>query len=357
MVTSPAWLSPGFRAGLRTTGQPIHKSSAYGRLPICVAMFLAFAVAAARQAAREHQEPISPVSPVETIDMAKIALGEALFRDTRLSRHETVACTSCHRLDEGGDDGRARSVGADGRLLDFNSPTVFNAALNFRLNWRGNFRGLEEQNEAVLFDPSLMNTSWEELLRRLRGEPAYTDGFAAAYGSAPDRENVLDALAAFQRSLVTPDARFDRYLRGERSALTAEEVRGYELFKDYGCVACHQGRNVGGNLFQKFGIFANPFARQETRSDGDLGRFTITGQERDRHVFRVPSLRNVALTAPYFHDGRTASLAQAVKIRAGSQLGRELPDPDIRSIVSFLNTLTGEYRGAPKARERNGPQP
>jgi cytochrome c peroxidase len=356
MVTSPAWLSPGFRAGLRTTGQPIHKSPAYGRLPICMAMFLALAVAAASQPGREQQEPISPVSPPESIDMAKIALGEALFRDVRLSRDGTAACTSCHRLDEGGDDGRARSIAADGGLLDFNSPTVFNAALNFRLNWRGNFRALEEQNEAVLLDPSLMNTSWEELLPKLRGEPTYADGFAAAYGSAPDRENVLDALGAFQRSLVTPDARFDRYLRGERSALTAEEVRGYELFMDYGCIACHQGANVGGNLFQKFGIFANPFANQETRSDGDLGRFTITGQERDRHVFRVPSLRNVALTAPYFHDGRTASLAEAVKIMAGSQLGRELPDPDIRSIVSFLNTLTGEYRSAPKASERNGPQ-
>lgn len=150
-----------------------------------MAMFMAFALAAASQPAREQQEPISPVSPAETIDMAKIALGEALFRDPRLSRHGTVACTSCHRLDEGGDDGRARSIAADGGLLDFNSPTVFNAALNFRLNWRGNFRALEEQNEAVLLDPSLMNTSWEELLPKLRGEPTYADGFAAAYGLPP----------------------------------------------------------------------------------------------------------------------------------------------------------------------------
>jgi cytochrome c peroxidase len=357
MVTSPARLSPGFRAGPRTTSEPIDSKLAHTRLLICVAMFMALAVAAAGQPSREHQEPISPVSLAETIDMAKIALGEALFRDARLSRDGTVACTSCHQLDEGGDDGRTRSIGADGRLLDFNTPTVFNAGLNFRLNWRGNFRALEEQNEAVLLDPSLMNTSWEELLPKLRGDSAYADGFAAAYGSAPDRDNVLDALAAFQRSLVTPDARFDRYLRGERSALSAEEVRGYELFKDYGCIACHQGANIGGNLFQKFGIFVDPFANQETRSDGDLGRLTITRQERDRHVFRVPSLRNVALTAPYFHDGRTASLTEAVRIMADSQLGRELPEADVRSIVGFLNTLTGEYRGASKARERNGPQP
>jgi cytochrome c peroxidase len=339
------------------TSEPIGSKLAHARLPICVAMFMAFAVAAAGQPAREHQEPISPISSVQAIDMAKVALGETLFRDVRLSRDGTVACTSCHQLDRGGDDGRARSIAADGTLLDFNAPTIFNVGLNFRLNWRGDFRVLEEQNEAVLFDPSLMNTTWEELLPRLRSDSTYADRFAAAYGLPPTRENVLDALAAFQRSLVTPDARFDRYLRRERNALNAEEVRGYELFKDYGCIACHQGINVGGNLFQKFGIFADPFANQETRSDGDLGRFTITGQERDRHVFRVPSLRNVALTAPYFHDGRTASLAEAVRIMAGSQLGRELPEPDIRSIVSFLNTLTGEYRGVSKARERNGPQP
>jgi cytochrome c peroxidase len=268
-----------------------------------------------------------------------------------------LACASCHVLAEGGDDNRGRSPGSDGELLNFNAPTVFNAALSFRLNWRGNFRALEEQNEAVLLDRHLMNTTWDELLAKLRADEAYREAFDRIYGSEPAPAHVLDALATFQRSLTTPDSRFDRHLRGERDATTPQEEGGYQLFKDYGCVACHQGRNVGGNLFQKFGIFANPFARQETRSDGDLGRFTITGQERDRHVFRVPSLRNVALTAPYFHDGRTASLAQAVKIMAGSQLGRELPDPDIRSIVSFLNTLTGEYRGAPKARERNGPQP
>jgi cytochrome c peroxidase len=311
----------------------------------------------ASQSAEKHQEPISPVGQPEIADAAKVALGEALFRDVRLSGDGTVACTSCHRLEEGGDEGRARSISPDGRLLDFNAPTVFNVARNFRLNWRGNFRALEEQNEAVLLDPSLMNTGWEELLPKLSRDPAYARQFAATYRSIPDRESVLDALAAFQRSLATPEAPFDRFLRGETSAVTAEEMRGYELFKAYGCIACHQGENVGGNLFQKFGIFANPFADQKTIADGDLGRFAITGQEKDRHVFRVPSLRNVELTAPYFHDGRTASLADAVKIMAHNQLGRELPDRDIRSIVGFLNSLTGEYGGRPLAQERGGSPP
>ncbi|WP_292400496.1 cytochrome c peroxidase [Mesorhizobium sp.] len=280
-------------------------------------------------------------------DQPKTALGESLFNDVRLSQDDAIACSGCHRLDLSGDDGRARSTAADGEPLDFNAPTVFNAALDFRLNWRGNFRTLEEQNEAALLDDRLMNTSWEELLPKLRSDPDYSQRFVDVYGAAPGRTEVLDALAIFQRSLITPNARFDRYLKGERGAITADEEHGYQLFKAYGCIACHQGANVGGNLFQKFGIFQDPFAGQKTLTQADLGRFAITGAESDRHVFRVPSLRNVAVTAPYFHDGRTASLGQAVRIMARNQLGRELDQRDADLIVEFLGTLTGEYRGRP----------
>jgi cytochrome c peroxidase len=157
--------------------------------------------------------------------------------------------------------------------------------------------------------------------------------------------NVLDALAAYQRSLTTPRARFDRYLAGERTSITADEERGYRLFKSYGCSACHQGVNVGGNLFQKFGIFSDPFTGRGAITQANLGRFAITGMESDRHVFRVPSLRNVAVTAPYFHDGRAATLEEAVEIMALNQLGREIAESDIDLIVKFLGTLTGEYRG------------
>jgi len=309
------------------------------------------ALAAFAQTSSDGGEPISPIEPAEVADTNKRALGEALFNDPRLSRDGSVSCASCHQLDQGGDDGSARS--ASRRPLDFNTPTIFNAARNFRLNWRGNFRSLEEQNEAVLLDPSLMDIDWGELLSRLREDRAYARQFTSVYGAPADREKVLDALAAFQRTLVTPDARFDRYLRGERDALTSEEQRGYTLFKDYGCTACHQGANVGGNLFQKFGIFDDPFAGRRVAERGDLGRFTITGLDQDRHVFRVPSLRNVGITAPYFHHGRTASLPEAVRIMGRSQLGRELPDRDIKSIVAFLHTLTGEYRGRPLARGEN----
>jgi cytochrome c peroxidase len=294
-------------------------------------------------------EPITPIPDAAGLDSDAVALGRRLFHDPRLSRGGVNACASCHRLEEGGDDGRAIAIGADGRPLDFNAPTIFNVALNFRLNWRGNFRTLETQNAAALLDPRLMNNDWQTLLATLRADADYRRAFAAIYGGDIGREHVLDALAAYQRSLVTPDARFDRYLRGGSNAITAEEEHGYRLFKAYGCIACHQGANVGGNLFQKFGIFANPFAGRDAATRANLGRFAITRDEADRHVFRVPSLRNVALTAPYFHDGSAPSLEEAVEIMARNQLGRTLAQREVALIVAFLRTLTGERGGRPLA--------
>jgi cytochrome c peroxidase len=300
------------------------------------------------------EEPITPVPRGVSLDADKVRLGEMLFYDARVSRGDILACASCHVLAEGGDDNRARTPGWDGELLSFNASTVFNTALSFRFNWRGNFRTLEEQNEAVLLDPQLMNTTWEELLAKLRADQEYREGFAAVYGSDPAPANVLDALATFQRSLTTPDARFDRYLRGERSAITPEEESGYRLFKDFGCAACHQGVNVGGNLFQRFGIFHDPFAEWPIRT-ADLGRFTITGRADDRFVFRVPSLRNVAVTPPYFHDGRAQTLEEAIVEMARSQLGRVLTGQEIDQIAGFLRTLTGEYRGRPLSDRAGSP--
>jgi len=291
-------------------------------------------------------EPLAPLPPAPASDPDKARLGEKLFHDVRLSRGGTLACASCHRLDQGGSDNHVRSPSSrDGEPLDFNAPTVFNAALNFRLNWRGNFRTFEEQNEKVLLDPRLMNTTWEELLPKLRADPDYSAAFAAIYGDGPEPAHVLDALATFERSLLTPDARFDRYLRGQRGAITEAEEQGYRLFKGYGCATCHQGVNVGGNLFQRFGIFDDPFSGAHPMSKADLGRFAITGQEEDRHVFRVPSLRNVDVTAPYFHDGRAPTLERAVEIMARTQLGKVLTEQEIGLIVRFLHTLTGVYRG------------
>jgi cytochrome c peroxidase len=309
-----------------------------------VFLFAALAVPGISSDKGTEDEPVTPVVSAENLDPAKIELGRKLFQDARVSGDNKLSCASCHHLDRSGDDYLPHSLGSDGQPLDFNAPTIFNATLNYRLNWRGNFRTIEEQNEAVLLDPRLMNTSWEEVLSKIRANPGYQSAFVAIYGTGPERPSVLDVLAIFQRSLLTPDAPFDEYLRGTQDALSADQQRGYQLFKSYGCAACHQGRNLGGNLLQKFGIFADPFAGR-VMTEADLGRYSVTHLESDRQVFRVPSLRNVSVTAPYFHDGRTSSLTDAVDTMARIQLGRELPGQDRDLIVAFLGTLTGKYQG------------
>jgi cytochrome c peroxidase len=324
-------------AGKRLTGTSI----AHVRIVLVGLVMVLGLQSAAQVRDATEREPITPVMPASMSEIGKIALGDRLFHERRMSGDGSVSCASCHRLDRGGDDGRVRSRTAGGGDHDFNTPTIFNAALSFRFNWRGEFRTLEEQNEAALMSAHIMNTGWDELLQRLTSDPYYTRASRAAYGGPLSKDAVLDALVSFQRTLVTPDARFDRYLRGEPNAITAEEAEGYRLFKAYGCIACHQGTNVGGNLFQRFGIFAEPPARQP----GEAGRFAITGLERDRFVYRVPSLRNVAVTAPYFHDGGTATLDEAVAIMARIQLGRDMPARDLDLVVRYLGTLTGEYRG------------
>jgi cytochrome c peroxidase len=293
-------------------------------------------------------EPISPIEPPTGLDLVKVRLGERLFGDVRVSGGDRVACIACHQLDNGGAHHRDFSPSPEaGGMLDRNTPTIFNAALNFRFGWSGRFRGLTEQNEFIILNPRVMNTNWTELIGKLRADSEYRAAFDKAYGGPIDAAQVLDALVSYERSLVTPNARFDRYLRGERDAITPEEEQGYSLFKSLGCVACHQGVNVGGNLFERFGIFEPPSSSDGPNQPADLGRFAITGQERDRFVFRVPSLRNVALTAPYFHDGSAATLAAAVNVMARKQLGRTLKGAEVDLLVGFLKTLTGEYLGRP----------
>jgi cytochrome c peroxidase len=293
-------------------------------------------------AASWDQEPILPIPLTPEVDTAKAALGEKLFHDRRLSHDNVMACATCHQLPQGGDDGLPLARTADGTLYSRNTPTIFNAALNSRYRWDGAVRTLEEEITATLHSPAMMHTTWPELLTKLRAVPDYLAAFNAAYSGGLTPEHVLDALTIYIRSLLTPNSRFDQYLQGRHEALTAEEQHGYQLFKAYGCTACHQGVNVGGNMFQKFGIFRGD---SPPRDDDDLGRFTLTGVARDRLVFRVPSLRNVAVTAPYYHDGRVDTLETAVDLMARRQLGTALTAEEIRAIVQFLHTLTGEYRG------------
>jgi cytochrome c peroxidase len=298
-------------------------------------------------------EPIVAIAAGPGLDPGRVALGERLFHDARLSRGGGRACATCHPLDRGGMDGQPRARIADGSLHPRNTPTIFNVGLSAFLNWDGVARTLEEHAEIVLLSPSLMNTTWSELLAMLRGPDGYRAEFEHVYDEGPTRRTVLDALASFERSLQTPNARFDRFLRGETTALDPVEQRGYQRFKTYGCGSCHQGVNVGGNMFQKFGVF--PAGPGPFRLEADQGRYQVTSVPRDRGVFRVPSLRNVAATGPYFHDGRSATLEDAVETMATVQLGRRLEPDDVESIVRFLRTLTGEYQGRPVAAAPPGP--
>ena len=295
-------------------------------------------------AAQELTAPLAPLPVAVQENAERVALGEKLFLDPRLSHQGRNACASCHPLDQGAMDGKVRGESAYGSAPLRNTPTLFNVAFNYFFNWDGGATTLESHAEKVLLNPTIMNTNWPELLAVLGAEAEYTRAFLVAYPDGLNRNNVLNALASFERSLVTPNARFDRYLRGEKHALDASEEQGYRLFTIMGCVACHQGINLGGNLFQRFGIFSSSRPEHE---DIDAGRYEITRDDHDRGVFRVPSLRNVAITAPYFHDGRAATLEEAVDIMAQRQLGRSLMPADREAIVRFLNTLTGEYRDLP----------
>jgi cytochrome c peroxidase len=301
--------------------------------------FQAFAVA--------PDEPIKPIPTAQSHDLAKAELGRLLFNDLRLSANNKVSCATCHDLTKGGADGRERSTGFDGKPTAVNTPTVFNAALNFKQFWNGRADTLEAQIDNVIQDPVEMGSKWPDVVTKLSQEPRYKTGFEKSYPEAVTKATIQNALATYMRTLTTPNSRFDNYLRGDRDALSAEERAGYAKFKQYGCIACHQGVNVGGNMFQKFGVMGDYFARRGSPTSADEGRFLVTRDPADRHVFKVPGLRNVALTAPYFHDGSAKTLDEAVDVMFRYQLGRVASKEDKAAIVKFLNTLTGTVAPQP----------
>ena len=295
--------------------------------------------------ARDGGEPITPLPQAVALDARVVALGRRLFHDTRLSADGSVSCVSCHDLARGGTDRRVRSRGIGGVEGTINAPTVFNSGFNFRQFWDGRADSLEDQVDGPLQHPGEMASSWPQVLARLAGDPAYRDEFSALYRDGIAPASVRNALATFERSLVTPNSKFDRFLRGDAGALDETERAGYRLFKQIGCTSCHQGVNVGGNSYQRLGVMADYFAVRGRISGADLGRFNVTGREEDRYFFKVPSLRNVAVTPPYLHDGSAKTLDEAVVIMARYQLGLRLGTADVGRIVAFLRTLTGEYQG------------
>ncbi len=294
-------------------------------------------------------EAIQPIPQKLNLNPDIVELGEKLFNDSRMSERG-VSCTSCHNINMAGDDGLAVSIDIRGDNDLMNTPTVFNVSLNPLLTWYGRRITLEQQLDDVLANTKHMGGNWNNILQRLAKDSFYKNRFNLLFADGLTRNNVKLAIASFERSLITPDSAFDNYLRGDNSAMSSEQKAGYVLFKQYGCVACHQGINMGGNLHAKFGIFLNPFTRQKKDSPQaqfNLGRFNLTENENDKHIFRVPSLRNVAKTAPYFHNGSINSLEEAVKFMAEHQLGREICDKDANLIAEFLRSLTGRYKGRP----------
>lgn len=292
-------------------------------------------------------EPIRPIPLDVKLDAKKVALGDKLFHDKRLSANNSIACASCHDLDRGGVDGQAVSTGINGAKGPINAPTVFNSGFSFRQFWDGRADSLEAQAAGPVHNPKEMGSNWNEVIAKLGRDDALVAAFKESYADGLQAKNIQDAIATFERSLSTPNSRFDQYLRGDQKALSADELQGYRLFKQYGCIACHQGVNVGGNMFQQFGVMGDYFKQRGNPTDADLGRFNVTKNPADKHFFKVPSLRNIALTAPYFHDGSARTLNDAVDVMFKFQLGRSAPAQDKELIIKFLRTLTGEFRGKP----------
>ncbi len=292
---------------------------------------------------------IRPVAQSLEVDPAKVELGRILYHDTRLSVDNTVSCASCHGLNTGGVDNKQYSEGVYGQFGGVNAPTVYNAVYNFVQFWDGRAATLELQAAGPPLNPVEMGcTSFDQIIAKLAKDRALTKAFKAVYPEGWSEANITDAIAEFERTLITPNSRFDKYLRGDNTAITAEEKQGYELFVKYNCATCHAGVNLGGLSYELMGQYADYFAdRGLELTVEDNGRFKETTCERDRHRFKVPGLRNVALTAPYFHDGTESELKEAVCKMGTYQVGVELTDADEDKIVAFLHTLTGEVDGKP----------
>ena len=295
-------------------------------------------------------EPVSPLPLTVDLDPDKVALGDKLFHDRLLSGDNTLNCAFCHDLTRGGTDQSKVATGIRGQQGPINSPTVYNAMYNIAQFWDGRAKDLQEQAAGPVANPVEMGAQWDSVIEKLKQVPDYQQAFAQLYAEQGlSQTTVTDAIAVFEKSLVTPNARFDQYLRGNREILTATEKEGYDLFK-MNCASCHFGPALGGLSYEKMGAKQDYFKlRGGPKTDVDNGRFNVTKREKDRHFFKVPVLRNIELTYPYFHDGSVDTLAEAVRLMGKVQLDKSFTGDEIEKIVAFLKTLTGEYKGKPLA--------
>ena len=294
-------------------------------------------------------EPVRPIDQALEYDEAKAALGFALFHDPRLSVDNTVSCASCHALETAGVDNHQYSHGVNEQLGGVNAPTVFNAVYNFVQFWDGRAQTLAAQAAGPPLNPvEMASESFDQIIAKLKADKKFTKAFTAVYPDGITEANLTDAIEQFERTLVTPNSAFDKWLLGDDSALTTDQLEGYELFKKYDCATCHTGPNLGGLSYELMGLRRHYFAERGLElTHEDNGRYKETQQERDRHRFKVPGLRNVEHTWPYFHDGTRHTLEEAVRDMGLYQSGVELSDAEVGKIVAFLESLTGEYKGVP----------
>lgn len=283
----------------------------------------------------------------------KVELGKALFFDPRISSTGTVSCNSCHNVMAGGDDNRPNSVGIEGKMGDRGAPTVWNAAFYSTQFWDGRANTLEDQAIGPMTNPIEMGMpDHDTVMARLKEIPGYKAKFKAAFG---DTKMTIDqaakAIAAYERTLITPNSPYDKYVNGDKKALSKQQQKGMQLFEQVGCKSCHSGAAFNGQqdvaigtpVLMKFPVFANNTYTTEFRLTEDTGREKVTGKKADAHFFRTPTLRNITLTAPYFHNGAVKDLATAVKVMAKTQLNRDLDKQEVNSIIAFLESLTGEF--------------
>lgn len=291
-------------------------------------------------------EPVQPIPDSIPVDPRKVALGYRLYHDVRISANNTVSCATCHPLDKAGVDGLQTSTGIYDQKGFINAPTVYNAALNtVGQFWDGRAADLQTQAGGPPLDELEMGSNWEEITGKLKADPALVKDFAALYPEGITETTITDAIAEFEKTLLTPDCAFDRYLKGDKNALTADEIKGYELFKAHNCATCHVGINFGGQSYEYMGIVADYFQDRGTplHDNKDYGHFNQTRDSTDFQKFKTPTLRNIALTAPYMHDGTALTLEEATKLMLKYQTGKEVKNKDISLIVGFMNTLTGKH--------------
>lgn len=284
------------------------------------------------------REPIEPIAPVKEINLAEVELGKKLFFDPRLSKSGVISCNSCHNLSMGGTDNLKTSIGHNWKQGPINSPTVLNSSMNIAQFWDGRAADLKAQAGGPIANPGEMALTHAIAVDVLASIPQYVTEFKQVFGKSPiDIDQVTDAIAEFEKTLITPNSRFDKWLLGDMDAITADEHAGYKLFKDSGCAACHYGPAVGGSSFQKMGIIEE-YKTKNTAA----GLSAVTGKEADYLKFKVPTLRNIEMTYPYFHDGEAETLTEAVDVMGRLQLGRNYSKKENAQIVAFLKTLTGE---------------